>query len=161
MSPRTGVGVTPRWLGLLALSAVAVVVLDILESLSRLLLPLWTPILAVKLVVYGVFGFFLVRGGAGAARAMAAVAFTAVVDIGIGWSVAPIVVYGPATVFATPMPIPTYLPEQGFGTPSPILVVYQRAESPAVSIATGLLRYCAAGAAGIAVGWFARKVRRA
>jgi len=145
---------------LLGLSAVAVVVLDILESLSRLLLPLGSPILAMKLVVYGVFSFCLVRGGAGAAKAMGAVAFTAVVDIGIGWRVAPIVVYGPAAVFATPMPIPTYPPEQVFGTPSPILVVYQRADSPAVSITTGLLRYCAAGAAGIAVGSFGRKLRR-
>ena len=143
-----------------AVSAAAVVVFDVLQLLLVPVMPAWTPVLALKLAVYGVVGFFLVRGGAGAAKAMVAVVFTLVVDIGVGWWVVPIVVLGPAVVFATPMPIPTYPPGTGFGTPSPVLVVYQRAESPLVAIAFSVFRYAAAGAAGIVAGSFARKVRR-
>ena len=145
---------------LFAVSAGAVVVFDILELLFAPVMPAWTPILAMKLAVYGVIGIFLVRGCAGTVKAMAAVELTVVVDIGIGWWVAPIVMLRPAVVFATPMPIPTYPPGTGFGTPSPILVVYQRAESPIVSTALSILRYAAAGAAGIVAGSFARKVRQ-
>ncbi len=145
---------------LIALSAIAVVAFGILELMFVPVMPAWTPILALKLAVYGVVGFFLVRRGAGAAKAMAGVVLTVVVDIGIGWWLAPVVVFGPAAVSATPIPIPTYPPGSGFGTPSPILVVYQRAESPIVSTALGMLRYAAAGAAGIVAGSFARKVRQ-
>ncbi len=148
---------------LLAIGAAGAIVFDVLQALlySRYIMAqTWVP--QLELALFAAFGFFLVRLRFGAVKSMAAVVVAALAEVGIGWWLAGFIVYGPA-VFEPPKPIPTPTPgPPGFSAPDEYHVVLYGAPLPPlyVSMTVAVLHSSAAGAAGIVLATFVRRLRR-